>query len=405
MSSADQYRTHLRSASGDFDLAPDIDPWTIPILGVALVLILFLVVPIVHLTTGVHLLALVGVALAGYVAALVAIDRAVAGLIAAVCVLATVNADVPLVSSASPRLSLDIFIADPFIALFLTLTVWWTYTGQIDRPRGLAVVGLAFAWAGWAALAAVFGAGPSTITALVFAIDQARFAVYLFAGLALARCIPLRVGVLTVAIAGVAHAFVAVGQAINGRPFGISALGENVTVQDHSLTVAGLDIGVGAHLGGLAGGSAALATTTLLSLAVCLYYLRRGGTRQRALATLGTAPILVTITLARSDTAVLCAVGVIAAIGAVEGWGRLSPRSRAAITGYRTRLALAGLVVGMGGLLVAWWVGVETLLGALPLIDGGSFDSRVDKYVAGVAAAREHPIFGLGGGGEFRTCC
>lgn len=374
---------------------PEIEPWTVLGLGALSVIVLFGVVPTLHLLSGISLLVLTAVALPSLLVFFIVANRLVEGTIAAALIFATVRAGFPLIRSSTPLSPLEVRLADPFVGLLVVLLAIWYVQGAWDPPRGLWVIGLGALWVGWTGLAAIFGAGPDSAAAAFFAVDQARLMLYFAVGICLMTLISLRTAIVTIAIAGIGHTFVALAQTLYLEAGTLSDLGGTDPVFAH-LYVDPIEIGplsfeTGAHLGGLAGPSTAFASVALLSLAVCWYYAGRGPLRQRLLAASIIPLLLLPLFLSLSDTIHISTPLVIIGASCVLAWPYVPDHIRQWIVRMRRELAATAVVSGVSAVVLSLVIDIESLLGV------DSFYSRLETYGAAVAVAQDYPLFGVGG--------
>nr|WP_303650381.1 O-antigen ligase family protein [Halalkalicoccus sp. NIPERK01] len=163
------------------------------------------------------------------------------------------------------------------------------------------------------------------------------------------------------------------------------------------MTLLGQTVETGYPIGGFAGNATALATITLLSLAVSLFYLVRGARWQRSVSVIALPWIILSLVLSGSDTTLIAGVVVVLGTVATLIWQRIPNSIRNTVARSRLLFGSAGIVGGIAIIFSAWHVGIESLFTYVPLADGDNLDTRVEKYQAAVDIAREYPLFGLGG--------
>lgn len=365
-------------------------------------------VPAVTLLTGVHPVAPLVAALAGYGIVVLVVEDVVAGVVAAIPVLATVNADVPLRRGPSRTVDLSIAVGDLGILAAVGLLAVAAATQRSSSREGSAVRrtlgllgwpgGLLAAFAGWALLGSAFAAHDPT-TAAVFGVLQFRYVVYFGVAAAL-----VATGLATVhqfsaalAIAVVGHSAFAIAQYANGEPFGLAYLGE--TLDETTLGLLWFDQPRGRYLGGLVGNNAAYATVAVPSVAILVWAFDRARGRLRHLAVGAIALIgLLCVPLSQYDSVLIAYTTVLVgsvALATVPAWPE---RVREVATADRRR-ALGGLLAAVAATVVAVLaVGAVAVFDALPVVRSKNLGPRLHDYTRAVGLALEYPVFGYGGG-------
>lgn len=410
-------------------------------LKTALVLAALLVVfvPVVALTTGIPLLVLVFFAGLLFLIHLLVTDRLLVGVGSAFFVLLTFYTDVPVVDVPGTERA-TVYLFDPLLLLVGVLGVYWHHQSSKRIPASgrLAVVLLSL-FAGWSAISALVGNGPSQAAALVFTVDQVRFTlVLLFTALYVLHTHP-RCVVYPLLVAISSHSAVALAQASNGTSFGLSYLGEGGIDPMGQVTIGPFIYQASQHTGGFTGNSRIL--VGLLLLLTPIFVVQLLDSRRKALlgflgATLSGILVLIGNTDSGLAAFVLTMISLLGAfvvlywrnpdvprvrgsavaISVVGGtiilrmWGRIArlaggiiPRPGDGGSARNTDGSTAGSgdsAVNSGGPAVNETGSVvndggSTVLGGL--INTDTLGIRLHQYAAALDIAGRYPLFGLGG--------
>lgn len=385
------------------------------VFGAFLTLLVIGVVPAVAILTVVGPLgALVG-ALLTYGAVAVVTGNVAPGVVAAVPVLATVNADVPLRRGPNRTVDLGVVVGDAAVLAAAVLVVAGLYGARSSRSRSdrTRTGGVRGAWrtlgwpalflaafAGWALAGAAFAAHDPG-TAAAFGVGQFRYVAYfaVAAGLVATDYANLRglAGAFVVAVLG--HAGFALAQFLHRGSLGLSVLGETVRDNKLTITLLGETMPIGRFLGGLVGNNAAFATLALPAVALLVWFAVRSDGLERRLALLGTGLLgLFCVPLSQYDSATVGFVvtaGLAAALASRPSWP--SP-FREYVERHRVGSLVASVAAVAAAVAVIAAVGVVRVLEVLPLVGPRNLDTRIADYRRAFELALEYPVFGYGGG-------
>ncbi|MFC4990432.1 O-antigen ligase family protein [Saliphagus infecundisoli] len=373
-------------------------PWEIPALSAALLVAFVWVVPLLAVGAGLPPVPLAFAVVAAYLVAIVALDRPIGGVFAGVIAMSTCALSLPLLYAETARANLRLQLADPFAAVVVLLVSYWVYRDRLPNPGGRLVVALMCVWVAWTGLAAVFGAGPSSRTAALFAVNQARWILYFGVGLLLATLIPLRVGVVSVAIAAVIHAPVAIVQSVIVGPEGLGSFdtATKFDIEDTpTVDLLGWTFESGYPIAGWTDNRVAFVLIGFLALVTAYYYLIRGELWQRVLAAIAIPVVTTPMILTWSDTVFIAIPFLTIASGIALAWRRVPINAR---TTARYRRAALGTVVATGIMTfgATLILGVRTIIDPIP-VSADNLETRLDSYQAAINLGKEYPIFGVGG--------
>ena len=422
-------------------------------LTAALVIGIFLVVPLIAVASAQRGLSLTvgalgGLAVVGGAFGLLAVSmrRLLLSAIVATVVLSTVAANLPLVPGATSypgNLGPQLMLVHVPLLLGLGLCL---ATG-IYRQTKTSWIELTFAaFLGWTVLAAVFGAGPRMDTALYFTafMATAGLAMSLLYRVTAANIISLTqaAGAYLVAIAG--HCLFALAQLLHQHTFGLTILGEIGRNSDYNTMAIGpIEFSIGIFISGLSGGNGPLSVLLVLGipLAAGLAISERGVPRYALVALTVLQVFILRITGKDSGRGafaltlltffVLLAGRWYFTGGAVDR--SIFERYRARLTSYASIavVLLAITFLPSKATTNTWSQSVllpsvqnmeflrtpsisiplptATLLApvavpdfdpstvTLPFFSTRSLGIRLQQYLAGLHITSQHPIFGLGG--------
>lgn len=201
---------------------------------------------------------------------LVALDRdIVGGLIAAVLVLVTFNADYPLVAVDGIELKLLLLDVPLGVLLVTVLTQGADQWFPDNRWGRIALVSMA-GFVAWSFLSAIVGNGPSRIVALIFALEQLRFLALFVVGLWVVQQIDFRVLLAGLMIVLASHEVFGLIQFAVGGTFGLTELGAGPEKYISVIQVAGTEVTTGTYAGGFTGGGRILVAIFLMLVPVLL---------------------------------------------------------------------------------------------------------------------------------------
>lgn len=371
-------------------------------------------VPAVVVLGGAPTLPVLAAALGAYALLAIATAEIVPGVVAAIPVLATVNADVPLLRGPERTVDLAVVLGDfAVVAGALLLFAWLFGAGGVSlRParalftRGWRTLGWPAAFlagfAIWALLGAAFAAHDER-TAAVFGLTQLRYVGYfaVAAGLVSVGYVTLRSLCAAFVVAMVGHAVVALAQFANRGSLGVSTLGEAPRSNELTIDLLGYTMPMGRFLGGLVGNNAAFVSLALPAVAVLVWIVADSelSGRRRLLALAGIALLgTVCVPLSQYDSAVLgfaVTIGLASVLASRRYW---PSRSRAVFERERPRLLGTAVATAVGMAVVVALVGADVVLEAVPLVTGDNLDTRLADYRRAYALALDQPLFGYGGG-------
>jgi len=410
-----------------------------------LTVLLAVFVPIVAVSTGVPILALVVVAGLVYAAGLLLTDTVFEGLCGAMFVLCTFAANLPLLEQPTVRgipIQLDFLMVDFVVIPLAVLLLYWDHDFSLVPDRRLErVVGYTLAGVvAWSVLAALINNGPSRFGAAVFLTMQVRYLLLFGVAVYVVRYTGLRTALYSFLVALGGHIAYALAEVLNRGSFGLSYLGDAGGVTIDSFPVGPFVFPSSMYAGGFVGNSRALTMLIILLLPIVVERIVNGSRVQRLLAVpyvLGGAFIVRTsgsdaswvaflfamlgavfvLTYIGFDTDVLdsvfetvdylygyaCALGASVLVirlfsnrtgtpsldaeggaGASSGAGAEGGAGASSGAGANTEVALPEFVVD--------------LLNTVPFVNTGTLQVRLEQYVAAVEIAITYPLFGLGGG-------
>ena len=403
--------------------------------------LLVLAVPVVGLATGIPLLLLVVLAGIAYLGYLVTSDQLVVGVGTAFFVLLTFNANVPLVRIPDVEHA-SVFLLDPVLLVGAIIGIYWYWQSSRRIPvLGRVAIGALFLFAGWSVVAAFFGNGPSQLVALLFSLEQLRFALVLTVATLYVMHTDPRCAIYPLLVSIGGHVCFAFVQAVNGRPFGLSYLGEGAQDVIGQVTIGPVLYQAGQHTGGFVGQARVLTGIVILCtpiLIVQVLELNRG----TLLGVAGASVAGIVVLMSDTDAGSAAFVGTMLVGGALlRGlyWRTAAGLERRAsevtgATGVVTVLlrewdrvttvggdavaAISGFVSGImgfqtpfsgsvdestgssGDTTTAVSNGVSDNSGAVSqggLVDTSTLGIRLRQYEAAVDIALRNPLFGIGG--------
>lgn len=214
--------------------------------------------------------------LAAYTTALLVVRRVRAGTLIGLVVLSTFAANVPLSSTEYPgALGPSVWLFElPLVAgLVLAIHDGW-HRDLIVTVRGnranLSWSHVLFAmFVIWSVLAGLFGAGPSTVAGLFFALHMlTALAVFVFVAGAVARgWLRFRTVLSVLVAAAISHMVFGAAQLAHGRNFGLSYVGE-ASGNTPLVEVLGVALHAGPYVSGLTGNSSPFTALVLLATPV-----------------------------------------------------------------------------------------------------------------------------------------
>ena len=436
------YSVPNASVLADLSAPPDIgEGRTVPRYALYLTVLLVAIVPIVTVTTGVSVLVLVAVAGLGYGATLLVTQDVFEGLCAAVFVLVTFFANVPLVELpvggdgyTSPMLS--ILLVDLVAVPFAGLLFWWLYSGRMslsfgrERIAGYALAG----FVGWSLLAALVADGPSRLAGLFYVVVQLRYLLLFGIAAVVVRYIGIHSVVYSLGIAIFGQLAYAVAEILNQGSFGLTYLGDSSGGPAPHFFVGPLQFESSLYAGGFAGTSRGLVALLLLIIPILIAVTVRRSTPWKLAAGAALVASVLLVRVSETDTgwmafllttalalATVCAfwiltdttarsdrggtldyvAGIASAIGAMALSVFLFSKREVSDTSGGTDGSIdagspAGASSSNGGS-----VGDDNLLvralDYAPLVESGNLSIRLQQYVAAVDIGIQYPLFGIGG--------
>ncbi|WP_254535980.1 O-antigen ligase family protein [Halomarina litorea] len=226
-----------------------------------------------------------GIGAVPYIAIVLYKRRFLEGSLAALVVLSTMGADVPILPGATDypgHVIGDILLVYGAILALGTVLVW----RQESFEHSLPTLSLA-AFVGWSIVSALFGGGPKSTIALQYSM---------FMGLGLVVFVLVQhiirtgyiefcslVAMMVVAVAG--HTAVAVAQMFNQGAFGLHRLGEGADIVVATASFPFGDVAMGTFVSGFTAMSFNLANLLVLTIPILLVFVARAG-RARPLISL-----------------------------------------------------------------------------------------------------------------------
>lgn len=416
---------------------------SVPLYALFLTALLVAVVPVVALTTGVPALLLVILAGLLYAAVLLATENVFQGLCAAVFVLVTFAANVPLIQLpiggggyTDPQL--EILLVDIVAIPFAGLLLWWLYSGKIsisfgrERIAGYALAG----FVGWSLLAALVANGPSRLAALFYVVVQFRYLLLFAIAAVVVKYIGIHSAVYSLAIAVLGQSAYAVAETLNRGSFGLTRLGDAPgSVPARVFAIGPLQFESAIYAGGFVGTTRVLIAFLLLVIPVLIAIVVRRSTPWKIAAAMTLIASTFLVRVGRADsgwmaflfTALLIAVALCAlwltadtdhtirdgmfdyaaGIGSVIGSAALSVFLFSQREISKTSTGETGESVDTGGSSEgssSAQEGSETgsdaiiqVLNHVPFIDTANLSIRLQQYIAAINIGLQYPLFGIGG--------
>lgn len=368
---------------------------------------------------------LVGVALVGaaYAAVVVALRRWVVGSVAALVVLATFKANVPLLAATYQfpgDIVGDLLLVHVPLALLAAVAVW---RGWLRRSRELPLV-LFAAFVAATLVPTLLGRPPAPLAAVAFTL-------FVFLGLlAFAVCVRVvaegilqfRTLVATMFFAVGAHAAFGLVQLVNQRPFGLTRLGEGGGLRPATVAIPVVgDVYIGTFVSGFTGMAFVLSYLIVLVLPAGIVLVARREGVERYLGAAGLIGLVVVLRASTSDAArgaVLVALATVAVLLAVQYRERAVDTLRQLAGGRGDRVreaatATAGAVLGLAIVALPSSAsgeaarataeggggtgGLDVSQLSIPLFNLTNLGVRLQQYAVALDLFAQFPLFGLGG--------
>lgn len=399
--------------------------------ALSLTALLVVGVPVVTLSTGLPLLAVVAFAGVVYGVGLVLTDNLLEGLCSAVFVLCTFQADLPIVGvergGQLGAYKLEIMLIDVVAVPLAILLVLWASShltlprGRSERIAGYALAGLVV----WSAIAAVVGDGPSTVMGLFFSVAQIRHLLLFGVAMAVGRYVGIRTTVYSLLIAVGGQMLFAIAEVLNRGSFGLSYLGEASGYGFETFYIGPVAVMASTYAGGFAGISRILIALLLLVMPITVERIVNGARWQQVLGLgfvtgsvfllrvsatdSGWAAFLLVVLLIfgslvythlYSDEARIGMYDYARGYAATIGAGLLSCflfLSRTSSGEAPEPSAVPGTTGGSGALSHTDSEMIVSVLQAVPLINTGNLSIRVQQYIAALEIGITNPLFGIGG--------
>ena len=419
-----------------------VDGRSVPMYALFLTTLLVGVVPIVALTTGLPILALVGVAGLLYAATLLVTESIFAGLCAAVFVLVTFAANVPLVElpvggGGYTTPILNVLLIDVVAVPFAGLLFWWFHSGRMsvsfDRER---IAGYALAgFVGWSLLAALVANGPSRLAGLFYVVVQLRYLLVFSVASVAAKYTGIYSAVYSLGIAVVGHLAYAMAEIINRGSFGLTYLGDSGGGPAPHFYIGTLQFEASLYAGGFAGTSRVLVGLLLLFFPVFIRVVVRRSAPWKLAAGVALVCTTFLVRVARTDsgwmafllTALLTVVvlsvlwittdttdwtdrsgaldyisGVGAAISAVAFSfllfsTRVTPSTPSDAGDSSWSSSSTGGSSSVGGDTRGGSEAIVQAINRVPFIQMANLSIRLQQYVGAIDIALQYPLFGIGG--------
>jgi len=239
----------------------------------------FLAAPTVLLTVGTEpiLLVAVIVAVSGtvYASYLLYTGCVFEGVVAAFVFFAPFNLRLPLFP-APERAHGYVLLFDLAMVPLLALLLYWQRDDGFDlfEPRLTKLVaGSVFLLVAWTWLTVPFGAGPSQIAMVAWALEQTRYGLVFLTALLAVRYVGLESTVLLTVGSVAAQAVFSIVQIVNGEsPDRLYFLGSQIGGRISTVDVFGLALESGLYAGGFVGSSRDLGVLVLLTAPAAVYF-------------------------------------------------------------------------------------------------------------------------------------
>jgi hypothetical protein len=140
---------------------------------------------------------------------------------------------------------------------------------SLEKVTTTAIFGLSI----WSLFAAFFGSGPSLVSGIGFWIVQVRYLILFLLGASIAQKVGIRPAVRYLVIVVWSHVGLALIQAYNKGPFGLTELGEGSYHPISRVIFGPLNTVSGLYTSGFTGSTRILASMVILLTPVVLYYL------------------------------------------------------------------------------------------------------------------------------------
>jgi uncharacterized membrane protein YgcG len=421
-------------------------------MAVFLITSLVFVTPVLVVGLGVPLLAvlpLVGVVYASYA---YRTNRLSAGLLSGFFVLSIFGANIPLLSGPE-KAYFSIYIVDLLAISILAGLVYhdgldWHSIYQSKLKIG-AVLGFVV-FVCWSYASAAIGNGPSQFASALFAMQQTRYLLLFLVTIFVIKETSLFVGLYPLLLSILGNLFYAVAEALAGRTFGLTYLGDAGGRELFELTFGPLTLPTGLYAGGFVGDTRILISLALLLLPFLVYWGVYGSQRVSIVAILGILSAVYIIRFGETDAGWMASLIVLGLTAALWAWLSLSENDFGLLSGcilslsgigasmllYQQRFydffaeespdptnessnestsgnatestggsngttsssegaAAGGGGSGDGGMSVNEWI--TELFSYIPLIKVDTLGVRLSQYAAAVEILLTYPLFGIGG--------
>lgn len=408
-----------------------VDGQSVILASLALTALLFVVVPVVAVVTGLHLLALVVIAGLIYAAGLVYTDTLFEGMFGSVIVLCTIQSNFPITGvERGGRLGIyhvNILLVDTVAVPLAIMFLLWGGIQLRSRPirsetiAGYALLGLV----AWSAIAAVASDGPSTVMGLFFALTQLRNLLLFGVAVVIGQYIGIRSAVYSLLIAVGGNMLFAVAEALNRGSFGLTYIGDARGRAIEFFTIGPLQFVASTYAGGLASQSRILVALMLLVVPVTIERLVRGPNWQRVLSVgyLFVSVFLIRVSATDSGWMAFLLLTVLV-IGVLVYLGSRSNDSQSGMFDYALGIAMSigaalfsyfiftsnerierqavnpstsGEPTGGSGAVSINTDQIISLLEAVPFVNIGNLSIRLQQYVIALDIGFSRPLFGVGG--------
>lgn len=391
--------------------------------SLVLTVLLTVITPFLATVGGLPVLPLVALTGLVYAAFVVVTDTLFEGVSSALFVLLVFNADIPLVNAPGPA-QFDVFLMDLPLVLALALLLWWEYTESRTRFRtetAIAVGSLGF-FVLWSFISAVVANGPSQSAAVMFGATQLRYGLILVASVLIVRRTNVWCGIYPLIIAVSGNVLVALTQAVNDGPLGLSYLGEVGPGYISRVVLGPLVTRSGMYVGGFTGQSR-LFTGVLLLVVPLVVFLSVRRSRWKTILTgcfvlsaafivrmsesdAGWASLLLTLVLSivvlsyyayrESDRRYYpgisyCVLSIAISIG------MYTSRFIGPSTDGADPEPSGGTGGSTGSQAPSTQESATNFIASVPVVQASTFPIRVQQWAASVELVSMYPLFGVGG--------
>lgn len=316
-------------------------------MAIFLVANLVLITPLLVVWVGFPLLAVVAVVGIVYVVYADRTNRLSAGLLSGFFVLSIFGANIPILSGPA-KAHFSVFVVD---LLAVVIVAGLLYHNGLDwgsiyesKLKLMAILGFAI-FVCWSYASAAIGNGPSQFASAVFAMQQTRYLLLFVVTIFVVNQTNIFVGLYPLLLSVSGNLFYAVAEALAGRTFGLTYLGDAGGRELFELVIGPLTLPTGLYAGGFVGDTRVLISLALLLLPFLVYWGVYGSRRVTTAAALGILSVVFIIKIGETDAgwmASILALGLTAAI-----WFSVSVSERNFERLAGVAVSIAGIVASM----------------------------------------------------------